>query len=151
MLTRVVHLPDLNATGQLARDLIPFLQQGGVVALQGDLGAGKTTFARALLQVLGVEGDIPSPTFTLVQTYDVQHLSVFHFDLYRLKSGADLEELGWEDALSGGLALIEWPERATGYMPEDYLVLRLSLTEARERICVLEPQGSWVDRMKDIP
>ncbi len=120
-----VALPDLAATGALGAGIAAGLKTGDAVALWGDLGAGKTTLARAVLRALGVEEDVPSPTFTLVQTYDTPKLAVSHFDLYRLKQARDLEELGFEDALADGAVLVEWPERAPEALPVDSLHVRL--------------------------
>lgn len=140
-------LPDLTATEQLARKLAPLLKRGDVVALQGELGAGKTTFARALLQALGVKTEVPSPTFTLLQTYEVPNLPISHFDLYRLKNENELEELGWDEACAQSLVIVEWPERAAGHMPEDHLALSLMLAK-NQRQCVVVPHGNWVQRLK---
>ena len=142
-------LPDIGATETLARKLAPILRQGDVLALQGDLGAGKTTFARFLLGALGVTGEVPSPTFTLVQNYDLPKFSVQHFDLYRLKSPDELEELGWFDHFSD-VRLLEWPERAAHAMPASYLRLAFRLNDDGMRTCVLEPNGLWVQRVKEI-
>lgn len=148
MLPQVVSLPDIEATGKLAARLAPLLQSGDVVALQGDLGTGKTTFARLLLHALKVAGDIPSPTFTLLQTYEAGHATIHHLDLYRLKDAAELDELGWDDLIAEGISVIEWPEHAKGYMPKDYLALHFSLSEEKERSCLLVPHGAWGDRVK---
>ncbi len=141
-----VPLPDLEATKALAAALAPQLAQGDVIALVGDLGAGKTEFARALLKQLGVQGEVPSPTFTLLQTYDVSGLHISHFDLYRLKSANELEELGWDDALADGVTLVEWPERAQGRLPKERLTLRFDIDDAGNRSCVIERSGSWEGR-----
>jgi len=146
MLLAEYPLPDLEATQKLAVSIAPHLRRGDVLALQGELGAGKTEFARLLLRALGVMGDVPSPTFTLVQTYEAKDLLISHFDLYRLKSSHELEELGWEDALSDGLSLVEWPERATGRLPEDRLVLTFSLADGK-RNCHIEKCGHWAARL----
>lgn len=143
-------LADLMATTHLAQRLAPHLHAGDVLALQGDLGAGKTTFARALLQSLGVTSEIPSPTFTLVQTYTTPDLALAHFDLYRLKSGEELEELGWDDVLADHLSLVEWPERAAGFMPTDYVLLTFTLDANAVRSCTVTPHGTWGERLRRI-
>ncbi|MDD4616813.1 MAG: tRNA (adenosine(37)-N6)-threonylcarbamoyltransferase complex ATPase subunit type 1 TsaE [Alphaproteobacteria bacterium] len=140
-------LPDLDATQRLAADIAPHLRQGDVIALSGDLGAGKTEFARALLKHLGVKGDVPSPTFTLLQIYDVSGLHVSHFDLYRLKSPNELDELGWDDALSDGVTLIEWPERAEGRLPRKRLTLVFEVDESGKRGVTVEPGPGWDNRL----
>lgn len=106
--TRSYDLPDEAATAALAQLLAPLLRQGDVLALQGDLGAGKTTFARALINALeGPVEEVPSPTFTLVQTYQRGELEIWHFDLYRLEDPEEAWELGIEEAFSEGVSLIE--------------------------------------------
>lgn len=128
-------LPDLMATQALARRIAPTLEKGSVVALKGPLGAGKTEFARALLRELGIKGDVPSPTFTLLQVYEAQGLVISHFDLYRLKSSLELDELGWDDALADGVTLVEWPERAEGRLPSTCLTLDFILSKDGTRSC----------------
>lgn len=106
--------------GAVAAELAAKLAKGGVVALKGDLGAGKTALARALIRHLTghADQDVPSPTYTLLQTYDAGDMPIWHFDLYRLKSPDEIYELGWDDALApGNLVLIEWPQRIEGYLP----------------------------------
>ena len=121
-------LPDLAATARLGAGIAGGLGCGDAVALWGDLGAGKTTLARAILAALGVAEDVPSPTFTLVQSYDTSP-KVAHFDLYRLKSGRELEELGFDDALADGAVLVEWPERAPEALPPEALHVRLGVRD----------------------
>jgi tRNA threonylcarbamoyl adenosine modification protein YjeE len=144
---KALPLPNLSATQSLAARLAPLLRAGDCVTLEGALGAGKTEFARALLRELGVSGEIPSPTFTLVQGYETRLGEVSHFDLYRLKTEAELEELGWFDALSG-LTLIEWPEKAGSCLPEDRLCLAFALEESGERSVRAEPCGAWIKKWK---
>lgn len=115
--TEEISLPDLAATESLARQFALSLKKGDVLLLEGDLGAGKTTFARALLRAMGVGGEVPSPTFTLVQVYETPEFPVYHFDLYRLKQPEEIEEIGFDDALAEGAVLVEWPEKAAAYMP----------------------------------
>jgi tRNA threonylcarbamoyl adenosine modification protein YjeE len=121
----VFPLPDLDATKALGARIAGALRPGDAVALSGDLGAGKTTLARAILASLGVTEAVPSPTFTLVQSYDTPRLSVSHFDLYRLKSAREMDELGLDEALESGAALIEWPERAGSRLPRESLSVTL--------------------------
>jgi tRNA threonylcarbamoyl adenosine modification protein YjeE len=113
---------------RFAADFAMALEPGDCVLLQGDLGAGKTTFARAAIRALAAKGDIevPSPTFTLVQTYDLR-VPVAHFDLYRITDPAELDELGLDEVTAGGIALMEWPERGLGHLPHD--AIRIVLTE----------------------
>jgi tRNA threonylcarbamoyladenosine biosynthesis protein TsaE len=107
----IVTLNDEAATERLAAAIAKGLAPGDVVALSGELGAGKTALARGILRALGVTERVPSPTFTLMQVYETDALPVFHFDLYRVEKAADLNELGMEDALIEGAALVEWPEK----------------------------------------
>ena len=109
---------DEAALAAMAGSLAPQLAQGGVVHLCGSLGAGKTTFARALLRALGVGERIKSPTYTLIETYALGELSVHHLDLYRIAAADELEWLGLRDLAAGRqLWLIEWPERGAGMLP----------------------------------
>ncbi|MDQ0512404.1 tRNA (adenosine(37)-N6)-threonylcarbamoyltransferase complex ATPase subunit type 1 TsaE [Ancylobacter amanitiformis] len=109
-----VVLPDELAAGRLAMDLAAMLQPGDLVALTGDLGAGKSTLARAIIRELAQDPDldVPSPTFTLLQSYELPRHSVVHADLYRLGDSSELEELGWYDLTDSAVTLVEWPERA---------------------------------------
>lgn len=135
-------LPDLAATQRLGAAIAAGLKPGDAVALWGDLGAGKTTLARAILQGLGVAEDVPSPTFTIVQRYDTARLAVSHYDLYRLKDAREMDELGFDDALAEGAALVEWPERAPHYLPVDALHVRLAAGDDG-RIAKLTGPARW--------
>ena len=109
-----VHLPDPAATDGLAVRLhavLPTDTRGWTVLLEGELGAGKSAFARALIKAMGHDGAVPSPTYTLVEPYTLPHGLVYHVDLYRVASEEELRYLGWNE-LEGGLRLVEWPDRA---------------------------------------
>ena len=124
-----VALPDEDATRRLAVDIANALQPGDLVTLSGDLGAGKTTFARALIRHLAGDEtiEVPSPTFTLMQVYELPQFPVVHADLYRLSGAAELSELGFDDLPEGAVVLVEWPDRAAGFLPPDRLDVALTL------------------------
>src|SRR5436309_3043656 len=124
-----VVLPDEYATYRLMIDIASALAPGDVVTLSGDLGAGKTTFARALIRYLAGDRsiEVPSPTFTLIQIYDLPPFPVVHADFYRLSGTAELAELGFDDLPEGAVVLIEWPDRAAGFLPPDRLDVALTL------------------------
>jgi len=123
----LVTLKDEAATAELGARIGAALARRDVVALSGELGAGKTALARAILRGRGVEGPVPSPTFTLVQAYETPHLTVHHFDLYRVEDESELRELGLEDAHEDGALLIEWPERG---MPRPWAADALAIALA---------------------
>ena len=113
-------LPDESATERLGATLAERLRVGDVVGLKGDLGAGKTTLARAIIRAAAGDREliVPSPTFTLVEVYETPRGSFWHFDLYRLEAAEQVYELGWEEALAEGIALVEWPERLGKLLPK---------------------------------
>jgi hypothetical protein len=135
-------LPDLDATDRLGHGIATGLRAGDAVALWGDLGAGKTTLARAILRQLGVTEDVPSPTFTIVQSYETPCLPVSHYDLYRVKQPREMQELGFDDALDHGAVLVEWPERAPEVLPPDALHVRLGLQDGA-RTAKLTGPARW--------
>lgn len=126
--------------------LASVLRPGDVVALSGDLGAGKTTLARAILQGLGHVGDVPSPSFTLVQTYPDLPLPVAHADLYRLESAAEAEPLALDDWLLDGALLLEWPERLGASIWPDRLLLRLEGAGGPDRRLTWDAPAAWEGR-----
>ncbi len=141
------------ATEALAQALAPLAGGGDVIALSGGLGAGKSVFARAFIRArTRADEEVPSPTFTLVQTYEGGHggVPIHHFDLYRLDRPDDAFELGIEEAFADGIALIEWPERLGALLPARRLAITLlpgaSPTARHAR---LEGGGDWPARLKD--
>ena len=122
-------LPDEEATRRLAMDIASTLEPGDLITLSGDLGAGKTAFARALIRHLLADDtiEVPSPTFTLVQNYELPRFTLVHGDLYRVASAAELSELGFEDLPDQAVVLVEWPDRAAGSLPVDRLDITFTL------------------------
>jgi tRNA threonylcarbamoyl adenosine modification protein YjeE len=146
-------LPSEAATVSIARRLAAVARSGDVIALSGDLGAGKTCFARGFIGALtGQAEEAPSPTFTLVQTYDSDRGMIWHFDLYRLTRAEDALELGLEDALSEGITLIEWPERIAGLLPHERLHVALSFRRDNDaaRHLNLTGHGGWAARLRSV-
>ncbi len=147
-------LPDLDATARLGALIATHLRAGEAVCLYGPLGAGKSTLARALIRALTrPDEDVPSPTFTLVQIYDGPDFPIAHFDLYRLTSAAEAYEIGLEEALETGAAVIEWPERLEGDLPSARLDVELAIPPAAEpgqtigaRLVRLTGHGPWIGR-----
>jgi tRNA threonylcarbamoyl adenosine modification protein YjeE len=121
-----VRLPDFAATRAFGGRLAALLHSGDVVALEGDLGAGKTELARSVIRALAGEPiPVPSPTFTLLQVYELPGLTVTHADLYRLADPGEVAELGLEEAWTDGVLLVEWPERAGDLLPAERLTVTL--------------------------
>lgn len=149
-------LSDLAATEALGRALAPRLRRGDVIALHGELGAGKTALARALIRALpgppgAAEEDVPSPTFTLVQTYDRAPAPVWHVDLYRIEDSAELRELGLAEAFTEGITLLEWPDRLGDDLPADALNLVLTFdASGRARRARLHGLGDWPLRLSGL-
>ena|ERR1700677_270964 len=137
-----------EALGQALARALPAAPEGAVVYLQGDLGAGKTTCVRALLRTLGVTGLVRSPTYTLVETYDLAALTCVHVDLYRVQVLAEIDELGLRDSVGPGcLLLVEWPEKGAGALPAADVNLQLSYAgdARRARLNAETPLGhAWL-------
>ena len=138
-------LPDLAATEAFARRVAAAVRPGDAILLSGDLGAGKTAFARAFLRAAADDPalDVPSPSFTLVQTYETGRGVVHHFDLWRLDGPAALAELGWDDACED-IVLVEWPDRLGPLTPAGALRLSFTLGEGEARIVAME---GWSGRL----
>lgn len=144
-----VDLPDLAATERLSRRVAERARPGDVIALAGGLGAGKTAFARGFIAArLGRAEEVPSPTFTLVQTYEADSGTIWHFDLYRLAKPEDAWELGIEQAFRDGISVIEWPERLGALLPADRLDIALEFAGSDGgRRATIVPRGAWSGRV----
>lgn len=145
----VIDLPDEAATAALAVRVASLVRPGDVIALTGELGAGKTSFARAFIRArAGQDEEVPSPTFTLVQTYDVPDLTIWHFDGFRLRHPDEGWELGIEDAFRDGVSLIEWPERFGPLIPKRRLHITFEQgADADARRAIIDAGTEWADRL----
>lgn len=147
-------LPDEAATLALAARVAELARPRDVIALKGELGVGKTTFARGFISALprpdgGPPEEVPSPTFTLLQIYEREPASVYHLDLYRIERAEEAVELGIEEAFAEGITLIEWPERLGRLLPLDHLEVRLAFAPGG-REARLRGGPSWSERLARI-
>jgi tRNA threonylcarbamoyladenosine biosynthesis protein TsaE len=149
-----LQLSSAEATSELAQQLATTLQPGDCLLLEGPIGAGKTHFARSLIQSLMLQiEDVPSPTFTLVQTYDVTAGELWHADLYRLTALEEIEELGLMEAFDEAICLIEWPDRLAELTPAHALHLELALDPVEEdtrHLSLSWTDPKWQSRMDKI-
>ena len=132
-------------TAEIGRKLASIARRGDCFALYGTLGMGKSVLCRAFIRSLADAGEVPSPTFTLVQSYDLPAGMAHHFDLYRLDGPAGLDELGWDEALEG-IVLVEWPDRLGGFAPAE--ALRITLEPGAEDDARIAHLAGWDDRLK---
>lgn len=145
---RRLALPDLPAMTALGGRIAAMMVAGDVVALSGPLGSGKTTLARAIIAAAGYTGEVPSPTFTILETYDppAVRLPIVHADFYRLNDPAEAGELGLDDYREGAALIAEWPEKAGGFAGESgYLGIELQV-EGEGRVAFLDSGESWRER-----
>lgn len=143
-----LELPDLAASERLGARIAADLRGGDVVALSGALGAGKTTLARAILAALGHSGEVPSPTFAIVEPYPAPplRLPVVHADFYRLESAAELAEIGLDELREGAALLAEWPERVGGFGDEPGCLALALETAGNGRVAIVRPGLDWLGR-----
>jgi tRNA threonylcarbamoyladenosine biosynthesis protein TsaE len=142
-----VDLPDLAAMEAFGARIAARLRPGDVVALSGDLGSGKTTLARAVIGALGHPGEVPSPTFTIVELYDQLSPPVVHGDFYRLESPREADELGLDDYREGAALLAEWPEKAGGFAHEPgCLSIALEMAETGRK-AIVKGGADWLGRL----
>lgn len=146
-----LRLVDAAAVERLGAAVAERLGAGEAVCLFGPLGAGKSTFARGLIRALTrPDEDVPSPTFTLMQTYQGAAFPVAHFDLYRLRSATESEEVGLDEALDVGAIVVEWSERLGDRLPPDRLEVRLEIAEEGGRLATLAGHGVWTGRERHL-
>lgn len=151
-----LYLQNLEASRALAGQLASILKTGDIITFEGTLGVGKTEFCRAMIHATGYHEDVPSPTFSLLQTYepsldDVLTPAIWHLDLYRLEKSEDVFELGIEDGFDTAITLIEWPEKMAPYLPETHLKITLSMAEEEgARHIKLSGNQYWALRLKDL-
>lgn len=150
------YLDDIAASRRLAGQFSALLKVGDIITFEGNLGAGKTEFCRAIIHALGFNEDVPSPTFNLLQTYepdvdDEVTPAVWHLDLYRLERPEDVFELGVEEGFDTAITMIEWPDRMGRYLPDEHLKVSLSMTDI-EGARKISFSGSeyWAARLKDL-
>jgi tRNA threonylcarbamoyladenosine biosynthesis protein TsaE len=147
-----LHVASEADTVQIAESVAALARRGDVIALSGDLGAGKTAFARGFIRALaGREQDVPSPTFTLLQVYETGATPIYHFDLYRIEAPSEVWELGFDEAPAEGIVLIEWPERLGPLLPADRLEITISMPAGggeTERRIVIAGGASWGARLE---
>jgi tRNA threonylcarbamoyladenosine biosynthesis protein TsaE len=141
-------MPDLAAMEQLGARIAAQLRVGDVVALSGGLGAGKTTLARAIIAALGHPGEVPSPSFTIIESYDslAMRLPLVHADFYRLGSPSETAELGLDDYREGAAMIAEWPDHAGGFAHEPGCLSIALEIRGSGRMAVVEPGAAWQDR-----
>ncbi len=131
-------------TRALGAKLASQLQRGDVVLLRGGLGAGKSEFARGVARGLGIQGPVPSPSFTILNMYDEGRIPLYHFDWYRIHDSDEIGEMGFEEQIGGdGIALIEWGEQAPEYVPDRALEIRIRAVDETTREITMEPQGGF--------
>jgi tRNA threonylcarbamoyladenosine biosynthesis protein TsaE len=143
-----IALPDMAATQALGARIAAALRPGDVVALTGGLGGGKTTLARAIIAALGHQGEVPSPSFAIIETYDppAVRLPLVHADFYRLERPEEADEIGLDDYREGAALIAEWPDHAGGFAHEPgCLSIAIEIAET-ERTAIVEPGANWLGR-----
>ena len=142
----------LNKMAVFAKRLAALLTPKDVILLHGDLGAGKTQLAKFIIRAMTRQDtDVPSPTFTLVQTYDSPQGEIWHFDLYRLEDADEIEATGWDEARAYGISLVEWPDRLGPLRPKTCLDINIEIAENDTRDIILTPHCvTWEDRLNHL-
>lgn len=147
--SKTINLKNEAETLAFGAKLAPFLRAGDVVALRGDLGAGKTCLSRGIITALTNTDEVPSPTYTLVQIYENSSFNIWHFDLYRLEDKGDVWELGIEEALEDGMCLIEWPERIENLLSGAELGVEISFDGSARTLHIIGSKN-WEERLAEL-
>ena len=134
----------------VAEKLAEISEQGDIWALNGTLGAGKSVFARAFIQKLTGAKEVPSPTFTLLQTYSAEAFDIYHYDLYRLEKPSEIFELGVEEAFYSGVSLVEWPERMGAFSPRNMWNVQIEMTEDGRKITISATDDNKQKRLENV-
>ncbi|NLR38555.1 tRNA (adenosine(37)-N6)-threonylcarbamoyltransferase complex ATPase subunit type 1 TsaE [Novosphingobium sp. ERW19] len=145
----IFELPDMDSSAVLAREIAAKLRPGDVIALSGGLGAGKTTLARSIIAALGHTGEVPSPSFAIIEIYDppAVRLPLVHADFYRLDDPSEAEEIGLDDYREGAALLAEWPEHAGGFAHEPGCLSILLESTENGRRAIVTPGRDWIERV----
>lgn len=148
-----IPLADADETAALGVRFADILRIGDVVLLHGQIGAGKTHFARAIIQErlksVGLHEDVPSPTFTLVQVYSIEEMEIWHADLYRLSNACEVDELGLVEAFETAACLVEWPDRLGDLTPQTALDIRFAL-HGEGRLVTFQGDDNWASRLESL-
>lgn len=150
MSTKTITVPTESDMEMLGARLATGLRKGQLVYIRGPLGAGKTTLVRGALRGVGHRGPVKSPTFTLVEPYTLNALTLYHFDLYRLKQAEELEFMGWRDYLTDGVCLVEWPERGEGILPQPDLDVMIEPVQSGRKVVLTAHREQGVAILKGL-
>ena len=136
--------------GEIAKQMATIAQRGDVLLLEGTLGVGKTSFARAFIRHIGCNPNlvVPSPTFNIVQVYEKINPNIYHFDLYRIENSLELDEIGLEEAIINGVSLIEWPCRLHGYLINNSIVIKIINRGLYSRTVEISAPKEYIDKIK---
>ena len=151
-MNKEIEIADINEMKSFANKIAKLIKPKDIICLRGNLGAGKTTFCQFLIKsILGKDIEVTSPTFNLLHVYDGKEFSIWHFDLYRLKSREEIYEIGIEEALIDGVTIIEWPEIIIDILPKKMLDLSISfLDTSSTRLININGSNQWIEKLSKL-